>query len=230
MIKKSLIGTRFDALARTRHNFSLVSNNTQNKLKSNSIMLIDKPSSSIEYKLPKEPESNRNKTSDYRTSLINDTTPKEIQEEDEYPEIQIEEVIPAGVPLTTEVAACIDLPKIKVTQVPENSFLHKSPTFERTLSPQFSTKKAKKEERKYSMRDLPATPKASFQPSRPHGGVENLAQLLQSPMLSCRGSSPLKTFFTPLVSNEKRSSHIRVSSYPAGILLKPDSPSKLNRV
>jgi hypothetical protein len=162
LLKKSLIGTRFEALGRTRHNFSLVSNTARNYHKSNSIILTEKPVHQIEYKLPKEPESNRNKASDM-ASFANDGTPKEINEEDEYPEVQVEEVCHTALPLTTEIAEYVDLPKIKVIDMPSNNDHIKSPlSFARMIQPPFDSRKAKKEERKYSLRDLPSTPKASF--------------------------------------------------------------------
>lgn len=84
VLKKSMVGTRFEALSRTRHNFSLVSNTAKNNPNSRSILIVEKPNAKIEYKLPKEPESNKNRVSD-KASLILDQQIQE--EEDEYPEV-----------------------------------------------------------------------------------------------------------------------------------------------
>ncbi|MFO0117833.1 MAG: hypothetical protein ACK521_09555 [bacterium] len=58
--KVSIVNPRFEAIDRTRHNLSLISNS--NKLKSNSIILHEN-NNSIEYNLPREPETNKNRKS-----------------------------------------------------------------------------------------------------------------------------------------------------------------------
>jgi hypothetical protein len=88
--KVSILNPRCEAIDRTRHNLSLISN--QNKLKSNSIILHENHDS-IEYHLRKEPETNRNRKSIKKPSQsVMQMHKKEFIKlaslnDDEYPEI-----------------------------------------------------------------------------------------------------------------------------------------------
>ena len=104
------------AIDRTRHNLSLIGGGP--KSFSNSIIAHHKVGS-IEFKLPKEPDSNKNKKKPSSSQIgpydFNGSHKKvEIVDvdEEEYPEIQIEELV--SLPIQTEIADVDNLPKIKM--------------------------------------------------------------------------------------------------------------------
>lgn len=79
---------RFEAIDRTRHNLSLISNS--NRLKSNSIVIHEK-NNFIEYNLPKEPETNKNRKSIKKPSAsclaARDIINLPILDDEEFPEV-----------------------------------------------------------------------------------------------------------------------------------------------